>query len=208
MIQHLYLVRHGQTDFNAEGRIQGQGASSSLSEKGRKQAELLGDRLQNCGFDCDYIFSSPLERALETARIATAYLSKEIIIEDLIQEISCGDFEGRLVSELDQKILARIAKDTTEKYPGGESSLDVRNRGLQFLQKLEKLEGESAIIFSHGNFLRNFSGAATGLAPDIFSRVYKDNAAISYLSLQGDNYRIVSWNDSSHIHFFPQKKMP
>lgn len=206
MIQHIYLVRHGQTQFNAEMRIQGQGAHSPLTEKGQKQAELLGERLQKSHFQCDYIFSSPLERALNTAKITAGFLNQEIILEDLLMEISCGEFEGKLFSELDKEFLDKIANNLGEKYPGGESSLDVRERGIQFLEKIKELGGETAIIFSHGNFIRNFAGIATGLPAEMFTRVIKDNSGISYLSRKNGFFRIITWNDTSHLNLLPPRR--
>ena len=199
MIKHLYLVRHGETIYNSEGRIQGGGLDSPLTKEGILQAEKLRDYLNSKSFQVDLIFSSPLERSLHTARIVSEVLEGEIVPDPLLKEINCGEMEGKFINSIDTEKLRRLRIDPLEKYPGGESVDDVRHRAENFLVKLYESESESAIIFSHGNFLRAFCSAATGLSSSLAMKIYLDNTGFSYLFRSGEYFRVSLWNSTSHL---------
>lgn len=199
MIQHIYLIRHGETEYNKEGRMQGGGINSSLSEKGQHQVKLLGKRFESENFHCDYIFSSPLSRAFETAKIATSHIGKEIITDDLLKEIDCGDYEGLLTSEIDPAILQKLREDPYYSYPGGENCEDVKKRAKLFLDKLNQLEKESVIIFSHGNFNRAFMSAVLDLSIEIAVKAIQHNTGLNYFHRIQSSFKLITWNDISHI---------
>lgn len=205
MVKHLYLVRHGETEFNLEGIIQGGGLDSALTEKGHRQAVKLGEYLRSNSFICDYIFASPLGRTMETARLAVSGLGRDIITDDLLKEIDCGDFEGRKIADIDMEKLYRLRVDPKERYPKGESVEDVRQRAEKFIRGLKDYPGESAIIFSHGNFLRSFAAAAAGLSSDFSMKIYIENGALCYLFRSSEHYRISVWNFTGHYAPFPKK---
>lgn len=205
MIRHLYLVRHGETIYNNEGRMQGGGLDSPLTEKGREQAKRLQLVLQESGLQVEKIFSSPLGRAYETATILNQTWNLPIIKENLLREIDCGEFEGKLISSVDVEKLRRLRIDPNEKYPSGESVEDVRKRAEAFLNKLKEMNLESALIVSHGNFIRAFASAATGLSANFAMRIYLENTGFSYFFWSGEYYRIGQWNNTSHLGFLPKK---
>ena len=205
MIKNIFIVRHGETKFNSEGRVQGGGLDSPLTTEGENQARFLSKYLKEQNFSCDFIYSSPLERSLHTARIVTSFLHKEIIQDALLKEISCGEYEGKLISELDTEKLRRLRIDPTEKYPGGECVDDVRHRGDQFLTKLKNSNGDTALVFSHGNFLRAFACAATSLPSLMSMRIYLDNTGFGSLFWSGDYFRISLWNSLAHLEKLPKR---
>jgi broad specificity phosphatase PhoE len=205
MIKHLYLVRHGETIYNEEGRIQGGGLDSPLTKNGEDQAKKLAKAFKEADFKIDHFFSSPLERAFHTARILNENWNLEIHKDPLLREIDCGEYEGKLISTVDVEKLRRLRVDPSEKYPGGESVDDVRKRAETFLKKLKEFKGESALIVSHGNFIRSFAGAATGLHSSFSMRIYLENTGFSYFFWSGDYYRIAQWNITSHLQFLPRK---
>ena len=92
----LYIVRHGETEWNKMGKMQGK-TDISLSEDGRKLAQKTADGLKNVKFD--YIFSSPLERAYETACIIRGSRDTEIVKDERLIEIGFGLYEGTVVEE-------------------------------------------------------------------------------------------------------------
>lgn len=92
----LYIVRHGETEWNKMGKIQGK-TDISLSEDGRKLAQKTADGLKNIKFD--YIFSSPLERAYETACIIKGDRDIEIVKDERLIEVGFGLYEGTVVDE-------------------------------------------------------------------------------------------------------------
>lgn len=194
MIKNIYLVRHGETDYNNQGIMQGCGIDSSLNSKGRQQAEVLSKALQEMEFRCDYIFSSPLKRALETANIVTSYLKQEIQTDDLLKEIYCGSIEGKRLADVEPNLLFKLRNDPYTAYPGGESASDVIKRGNLFLKKLNQLDGESAIIFSHGNFTRCMSVNILEAPEEYAMRVFCDNCSLSLFGLYSNRYKMVYWN--------------
>lgn len=138
----IYIVRHGQTDWNVVGRFQGR-KDISLNETGIKQAEELKDKLNNIKFD--KVISSPLKRALETAKIITND-SNNIILDERIIERCNGELEGKLKTEVDQNI---DFNDPEVKY-GIESITDFRNRIFDFCKELENnYKNQNILVVTH-----------------------------------------------------------
>lgn len=205
MIKHLYLVRHGETIYNEEGRIQGGGLDSALTKNGEDQAHKLAQALKASNFKVDLLYSSPLGRALQTAKILNESLEMDINRDQLLREIDCGEYEGKLISTVEAEKLRRLRIDPSEKYPGGECVEDVRKRAELFIKKLKETDGESALIVSHGNFIRSFASAATGLHTSFSMRIYLENTGFSYFFWSGEYYRIAQWNNTTHLQFIPRR---
>ena len=119
----LFIARHGETDWNAERRFQAR-SDVPLNAKGRAQAVALGALFRRCGVRFALARSSPLSRALETARIILADQSVPLTVEPAFVELSVGDFEGRLESELRAELGVAYddwrAGNFTVAAPGGE----------------------------------------------------------------------------------------
>ena len=101
-MKQLYFVRHGQTEWNAIRRMQGQ-SNSDLTELGRQQAQTNGQFL--AGVSIDYLVASPLDRTRQTAAIINRYLQLDIKYDVRIMEWDCGDWSGELWDQLDKKWL-------------------------------------------------------------------------------------------------------
>ena len=166
----LILVRHGETVWNATGRIQGQG-DSPLTERGIAQAQAVARRLQHESFTT--LYASHLNRVIETARYIAAITGHAITIDERLQERAYGIFEGLTYEEAQSQhgeIFAtyqihRYAADYT--LPGAESLRGLAARGQAVLQELvQKHPGERLVIVSHGAFLgallRDFLGVPIG----------------------------------------------
>lgn len=141
-MKNIYIVRHGETDWNIEHKVMGQ-ADIPLNEKGREQAKQLRDKLSS--FKFDICFTSPLKRALETAEIVCNNQC-EIICDDLLKERSIGDLTGRNKAEIDW-----------EKIPeyGGETRSEIFERAEKFLEKIQSSDYENILIVSHNGLLKN-----------------------------------------------------
>ncbi|MCB1194054.1 MAG: histidine phosphatase family protein [Leptospiraceae bacterium] len=207
MIKHIYLVRHGETIFNKQVKIQGSGMDSPLTSLGEEQAKKLLERFKTNNFNCDLVFSSPIGRALQTAGIITSYMEKNVIQDDLLKEINCGDVEGDFVSSIDPQKLEKLRTSPDEKYPGGECVEDVILRAKQFLEKLESYNDKSVLIISHGNFIRCFIAAATQMPSMLSMRIFIDNTSLSYLYYFYSYYRLITLNDISHLSPIPLKTL-
>ncbi len=125
----VLFIRHGQTDFNLEHRLQG-ALPVPLNETGRSQAKALANYLQTIPIDA--IYSSPRSRALETAQIIGAALGQALHEDERLAEIAFGDFEGHTFAEVEARFPAAYQKWESGyrpyRVPAGESRLDVQRR--------------------------------------------------------------------------------
>ena len=162
----LYLVRHGQTAYNAEGRLQGQ-TDIPLSAEGRRQAEALAERIKNEGPRIGKIYCSRLSRAGETARIIGRRLGLTPVSVEGIEEIDFGKFEGHTFAEC-----ARLFPNEYADYlihlacsnaHGGETGRQVMERARAALLKLPEAEKGSALAVCHGAVIGYLRAAAAGL---------------------------------------------
>lgn len=152
----LYIMRHGETDWNLEVRLQGC-ADILLNENGRKLAVVTGQALKDVEFAA--VFSSPLSRAMETARLVLGERKTPIIPEKRIQEIGFGEWEGRRCgkefNEVPREQMLHFFSDT-ENYtapPGGEDLSELLGRTRDFYEELvhtPQYEDSNILISSHG----------------------------------------------------------
>lgn len=137
----IYIVRHGQTNWNLEGRYAGR-KDIPLNDKGMEQANIIKEELKSIKFD--KVFSSPLSRAYQTAKIIC---DNEIIIDDRIIERSNGDLEGKLKTEV---IMEVDFNDPNEKNYNIESIIDFRKRINNFFDEITSLyKDENILIVTH-----------------------------------------------------------
>ena len=149
----FYLVRHGQTDWNVEKRIQGH-SDIPLNDAGRAQAVQLQERLKPIAFD--HCFSSDLQRAIETARILTASRSLAIHVDPRLRERNFGIGEGKLFSECDTSLEQNLMTVETDEA--------VAKRFFAFLHETEKkYPGSSILIVTHGGVMRTFLAKQLGI---------------------------------------------
>jgi uncharacterized phosphatase len=148
----LYLVRHGETDWNLQRRIQGS-TDVPLNDHGRAQAKRAGQLL--AGRSWDAVIASPLSRAVETAAIIAAEVGLPAPTTDpRLVERAYGDAEGLEISEVDR----RYPGDTH--VPGRESREDVAARALEALLEIgEANPGKAVLVVSHGGLIRSVLGA-------------------------------------------------
>jgi len=204
----ITLIRHGETEYNREMRIQGR-LDSPLTEAGRNDAIRLGRKFRTTLHPVDAWYESPLGRVNETATILRGELDRPpptAIVCDELREIDCGDYEGRTEETMDQEYRRRLRIDPATPYPGGESILDVMKRGERFLDRLLRdahgfPDSFHAVVIAHGNFNRSFGSVLTGLGPHFALRVVQGNTAVNRLFTRDRQppFRIRTWNDLSHL---------
>lgn len=174
----LILIRHGQTDWNLEGRYQGK-RDVPLNDAGLVQAAQLADQLAGQRFSA--IFSSPLQRASITAEIVARRLGLPVILEPRLREIDQGDWEGRLLSDVRQEYAAiwqqQKADPTDHRAPNGESVREVAQRMAAAADEIARLHPNGRVlVVSHGLALATLFCQAQGIP---LAEVYKhipDNA--------------------------------
>ena len=156
----VYLIRHGETDQNKQRKLQGQ-SDFPLNEYGRQLAEATRDGLADVAFDC--AFSSPLIRALETARIIIGDRKIPLIEDGRIQEIGFGDYEGLCCGREGYNIPDKHFQyffDAPEKYqvpPNGESFEEVIARTGDFWLELTgkpEYRDKTILVATHGCALK------------------------------------------------------
>lgn len=160
-VSKLYIVRHGQTDWNAEGRIQGS-TDRPLDETGRSQAHAVGKELSKLRPAA--IYSSPLLRARQTAEAIAAFHGHEILLEKGLREASYGSVDGITVEEfrarfkgaIEEKLKLPIEQQWKYKLAhDAESCEEIIERALPALYQIAgRHENASVIIVSHGFVLR------------------------------------------------------
>lgn len=145
----LYILRHGETYWNAENRMQG-GLNSPLTEKGRAQATRQSELLAELSLDGFSAFCSPQGRAFETAAIAVANHIPTIRTDDRLREIGVGEWQGRVRDELQLEIPMQDGPDGPialyEHAPGGEGFDALETRCRAFLNDLSG----PAVLVTHG----------------------------------------------------------
>jgi broad specificity phosphatase PhoE len=153
-LAHLYLIRHGETDWNRQGRWQGQ-SDVPLNDQGREQARQIAEKLADISFDA--IYSSDLSRASEVARIIAQRQGDEvpIVLDQRLREIHQGEWQGLLVQEIEARYAEgfqhRRTNPLTVAPPGGETAGQVRERALAAIHDILAVHpnGHVAIV-SHG----------------------------------------------------------
>lgn len=147
----VYLIRHGETDWNKEGKLQGR-VDIPLNAEGRHVAELTREALQEVPFDV--AFTSPLKRAYETAEIILRGRGVPIIKDDRIIEVGFGTYEGKKRKDWDENIKNFFLKSEAYVPLGeGETFEDVLEREGAFLKELfsdSRYQGKTILIATHG----------------------------------------------------------
>ena len=194
----LYLIRHGETDWNREVRLQGR-VDIPLNEKGRRLAEITSKGLQDVSFDV--AFTSPLQRAKETAQIIIRDRDIELIQEELLMEISFGKYEGYCYSKENYNIpdpeFVRFFTEPEKYQPpeGAESFCDVDKRAQAFWQKMledKKYQESTILVSTHGAMLR---GLLRIIKQTPLERYWEDglhkNCAFSIVELRDGRMQIL-----------------
>ena len=203
MSQRLVFVRHGVTDWNAEGRWQGR-LDPPLSERGRREAQMVAGRL---AADPDLrpgrILSSTLARASETAAIIGGSVGVEPEPDARLVEIGAGEWEGRTHAELAAIDGERYrAWRTTPGYgpPGGEPIPEATERIRSILDHVTASHTWPVLLVSHGGTLRIFARLLLDLSAERAEAVDIDNASVSSAVRSGSGtWRLERWNDELHL---------
>jgi len=199
----LSLVRHGETEWNAGGRHQGQ-ADSQLSQRGLAQAEALAERWAREGARFDAVYSSDLGRAMRTAEIVVARIGGEIRAEASLRERGLGIFEGLTYEEIDERhpeeALLHRSGDPHFRPEGGESYVDLYGRSVAMLRAIARRhEAERVLVVTHGGVVSMVVREALGLGLAVERRVSLPNAGICQLGWDGGGWWVRSLADIGHL---------
>jgi probable phosphoglycerate mutase len=184
--QWVVLVRHGETQWSASGRHTGR-TDVPLTETGRRQARDLAACLGEWAFE--RALTSPLSRAVETARLAGFGDGLEFR-PDLV-EWDYGRYEGLTTPQIRQ---VRPGWDLwKDGCPDGETAEDVGRRADRVIEEVRAVDGDTA-LFAHGHVLRVLAARWVGLSPESGSRFALDTATVSALGFERETAVITRWN--------------
>ncbi|MGZ7023593.1 MAG: histidine phosphatase family protein [Ilumatobacteraceae bacterium] len=187
----ILLVRHGATDWSEHGRHTGR-TDVPLIEKGLRQADRLPPLLATLSEGAlPLVFTSPLQRASETARRAVPGVEATVV--DALAEYDYGAYEGLTAAEIDQK---QPGWDLfADGCPGGETLRQVAARCDAFIAKLERTAaGCTAIVFTHGHLSRILTTQLVGLRPEAGAVLQNDTASVGIIADKRGRYVITGWN--------------
>ncbi|MBN2023169.1 MAG: histidine phosphatase family protein [Pirellulales bacterium] len=196
----LYLIRHGESTYNATGRIQGQ-SDVPLSELGRRQAQAMADSLAREPIEA--IYASPLRRASETADFLAAALGLPVRYDPLLKEVHAGAFEARVRDEILAEYPGTIAHWRSGRldfaFPGGESRVDVIRRGRESFTAVCRAGHGHVAIVAHGGLLlaglKELLGLHSTEPPHDMA-----NASITRLSVNGHGTaELLDFDNTDHL---------
>lgn len=192
----LWLIRHGETEWNRERRIQGQ-QPNPLSELGVMQARQLGARLACEHFDA--VYASDLKRAVQTVELALP--GHEPVYDVRLREIARGVLEGQLGANLvgeQRDLYATMQRDLLNvRPPGGENYRDVGVRAVAWLESLPA-SGKIAAV-THGGVIFALLHHVVGVEGGTNWRFSAGNTGLTRLKFVGDEVRILGVNDLAHL---------
>ncbi len=198
----LYFARHGTTKWNDDGRLQGR-KDSDLTEEGVYRAIQLRSKLANVNFD--FVYSSPQNRALETAKIFRGNKDTKIITHESLSEIGLGIWEGMKISEIERDFPKEYHsyKYNPENYKplGGESFEELFMRVQLFLDEIKRLDAENIMVITHGVTIKALLAIVKGLSLKEFSSIpVYTGTALNICECSKDKIELLIEGDTSHIH--------
>jgi len=202
-------VRHGESIGNKENRFRGR-YDFSLSETGVQQAQALKKELRVVKFTI--VFSSPLKRALDTARIISPSNLK-IQIKEEITNISLGSWENQLKSEISKKypyLWKTWLKEPEDlEFEGMETLKMVQNRAYQFVEKLIDYHTNGDIlVVSHRAVLKPLFARMLGIAKNYFWKIELDPASYSVVEFKGDRgFTFTCINQNKHLQDYNREDL-
>jgi probable phosphoglycerate mutase len=205
MNTHLLAIRHGETEWNSEGRFQGH-LESKLNAKGLAQAQALGRRLAR--ERVDLFVSIDLGRALQTARAVAEHTGHEILLEPRLRERRMGVFEGLTPAEVEERYPGEYGRfhqnDPDYVIPGGESVRQLFERSVAcFTELARRHAGLTLVTVTHGGVLAVLYRNATAMPLEAPRNFSLHNAGINRFIHSADAWHLQEWGDIDHLKNAP-----
>lgn len=200
-MQSLYLVRHGETDFNKARIVQGRGVDTVINATGQEQAAAFHRAYSHVPFDA--VITSTLQRTHQSvAPFIDSGLPWHQFAE--LDEIDWGIYEGKASTPesraaYKQVVDAWAAGSYHERLPEGESAFEMYSRQQSFVQQLPTISGETLLICSHGRAMRSLLCLLLQKPLSAMEEFVHSNLTLYQLAYNGDSYQLIKANDSSHL---------
>lgn len=206
----IYLVRHGETEYNRTGIVQGSGVNSALNEAGFKQAGLFYDAYQE--FPFEKIYTSSLRRTIQSVQ---SFIDKGIPHQILpgLNEISWGKSEGVPFSPESNRIYFDIIKswkegDIDRKLEGGESPVEVKARQEIAVKQILESPESYILVCMHGRAMKILLAWTTGHSVAEMDHFEHENLSLYILNYNGNGFEIERANDISHLNGYKSNIIP
>ena len=201
MTNTIYIVRHGQTEWNLLGKTQGHG-NSDLTPKGIEQAELLADSMTK--YPIDYIYSSDLGRAYQTAEIIGNKLNIEVEKTEALREMNFGTWEGRIIKDIieEDPELYKMWRNEPHlaKIPQGETLSQIKERTDAFIKEInEKYDGKHIVLVTHSLCARIMLLSFLDSDVKNIYRINQANTALNIIEIRDYGPVVMKMNDTTHI---------
>jgi len=210
MTTDLYLIRHGEAVVNVEPIIGGLRGDTGLTDRGRRQAQLLEERLRTEGLHADHLYVSTLPRAVETGEYVARALQLPMQRDDELQELRPGEADGLSVEEWRTRFAGLDEPAVTDPFqefsPGGESWAGFLVRAGRALANLvSRHEDQTVVAVCHGGVLEASFHLAFGVGGTGNKVGFAAlNASITHWRHQAaadhrSNWELVTFNDAGHL---------
>jgi probable phosphomutase (TIGR03848 family) len=196
----VLLIRHATNDYVSSKRLAGRTPGVHLNDRGLAEAEAVAARLQSTPLAA--VYTSPLERAIETAGPIAEKHDLHCQIMDGLMETDCGEWAGGAIDELSQTELWRRiqVEPSSARFPGGESIFEVQQRMVGAVAELRSLHsGKTIAVVSHSDPIKLLMAYHVGMHMDMFQRLTVDPASISELEFGTQRTRLLRSNDCTHL---------
>ena len=198
-VMKLILVRHGETVWNLEQRVQGL-SDIELSERGKEQAQILGLCLKDEAIE--RIVSSPLKRAYQTAQAIGRFHDVDIEIDEDLRELDQGIFNGLTFREMKKRYASFLSKWAVDPgplvIPGGESLIDLQQRAWPAIERIIAIS-KNTLVVSHNFTIAVILCNLQSLRLASLRDVTVDVASRTYISVDGLRRTVFLFNDTSHL---------
>ncbi len=199
----ILLIRHGENDYVKNGRLAGRLPGVHLNDAGRRQAAWLAEKLKAAPIKA--VYSSPLERTLETARPLAKALGLEIQPRFGLIEVDCGDWQDQSLKQLKRLQLWKIvqASSSSFTFPGGESFSAAQQRIVAELQAIARQSQPKDLLvcFSHSDPIKLAVAYLIGLPLDLFQRLQVSPGSITTLSISEAGASLLAMNIAPDSEF-------
>ena len=207
----LLLIRHGENDFVKTGKLPGQSAGIHLNERGLNQARALGDALKEVPIKA--VYSSPLERAMETAEPIARARNLEIVPDPGLRDADVGKWQGKSLKVLRLTNAWKIVQHSPSRFtfPEGESFMSVQTRIVNTLESVARKHNKPkdivAVVF-HADPIKLAVAHFLGLPLDHFQRLSCDTGSLTALHVGDMGANLLKLNQRPPFDFLPntQKK--
>ena len=202
ILKTLYIVRHGQTELNRLGIVQGRGRDTDLNDEGKKQAYLFYNDYKNVPFDKIYI--SALRRTQQSIQ---PFIDLDIPYEKLpgLDELAWGIYEGQASTPATKGAFLQVLRDWMEckldtKFEGGESPNEVKVRQQEALDVImSHPEEKNVLICMHGRAMRLFLCILMGLPLTEMDNFPHQNLVLYKVTFDGEKFEIADFNNALHL---------